>query len=53
MNIIFTAIKPFEIVHLDTNTFEQTRFVTIIAFQNTRKHIISVVYMAPKSANNL
>jgi hypothetical protein len=30
MNITPTATKPFEIIHLDTYTFEQTKFLTII-----------------------
>lgn len=30
MNITSTATKPFDIIHLDTFTFEQTKFLTII-----------------------
>lgn len=30
MNITPTAVRPFEIIHLDTYTLEQTKFLTII-----------------------
>lgn len=40
LNITQTPAKPFEIVHLDTLTIENSKYLTImIAFLNMRKHI--------------
>lgn len=54
MNVTPTATKPFEIIHLDTFTFEQSKFLTIVdSFSKYAQAYFITSLTGTEIANNL